>query len=46
MIDSLYGLKIRNLDGSEFVFNERTAPATNLWTRYVRANDGCSAQQN
>ncbi|HIE0660093.1 TPA: hypothetical protein ACXJEZ_002609 [Providencia rettgeri] len=42
MIDSLYGLKIRNLDGSEFVFNERTAPATNLWTRYVRANDGLS----
>lgn len=40
MIDKLYGLKIRNLDGSEFIFNEKTAPATNLWTRYVTRRDG------
>lgn len=42
MIDKLYGLKIRNLDGSEFIFNEHTAPATNIWTRYVKRNDGLS----
>ncbi|OZS72182.1 hypothetical protein CHI95_23395, partial [Providencia rettgeri] len=42
MIDRLFGLKIRNLDGSEFVFNEHTAPATNLWTRYVKRSDGLS----
>ncbi|MEQ5184050.1 hypothetical protein ABN222_05900 [Providencia alcalifaciens] len=42
MIDKLYGLKIRNLDGSSFIFNEKTAPATNLWTRYVRTSDGLS----
>ncbi|MDD9340885.1 MAG: hypothetical protein PV362_14810 [Providencia heimbachae] len=42
MIDKLFGLKIRNLDGSEFIFNEHTAPATNLWTRYVKRSDGLS----
>lgn len=28
MIDRLFGLKIRNLDGSEFIFNEHTARQT------------------
>ncbi|HHR5880898.1 TPA: hypothetical protein ACS7XF_000814 [Providencia alcalifaciens] len=35
MIDKLYGLKVRNLDGSAFIFNDKTAPATNIWTRFL-----------
>lgn len=36
----MIGLRITNPDGSFFLFNEFTAPATNIWTRAVSEDYG------